>query len=68
MRRPWLLLFLPFLVGQSHAPAAGLGAARRCQEQTGTFAGNPYGLARQDPKHRYRLIHDRRIPAVDEAP
>jgi hypothetical protein len=28
----------------------------------------PYGLARQDPKHRYRLIHDRRIPAVDEAP
>ena len=23
MRRPWLLLFLPFLVGQSHAPQRG---------------------------------------------
>jgi hypothetical protein len=29
----------------------------------------PYGLARQDPKHRYRLIHDRTIPPVeDKAP
>jgi hypothetical protein len=26
----------------------------------------PYGLARQDPKHRYRLIHDRTIPAVED--
>ncbi len=25
-----------------------------------------HGLDRQDPKHRYRLIHDRSIPAVEE--
>jgi hypothetical protein len=29
----------------------------------------PHGLGRQDPKHRYRLIHDRTIPPVeDKAP
>jgi hypothetical protein len=26
----------------------------------------PHGLGRQDPRHRYRVIHDRTIPPVED--